>query len=471
LKSRIWISLAFIFFLGPLATVHAQEEQPEGPVYIVQAGDSLWGIAQRFGVSMDDLANQNGITDPNQLVVGTRLVIPGLEGLEGVLVTQTVPYGETLDSFSRRLKAPVELLAHLNHFSSPDELYAGATLVYPEREEGSGVSGRRALLRGDQSLMELAILEGVNPWTVILANDLQAHWDALPGDILYLQGVQEDGPGAFPAMITGLQVNTLPLVQGHTLTVKVTASEDVSLTGAIGDSDLHFFVDDQGDYVALQGIYAMTTPGLYPLSLEGALSDGTKFGHAQLVLILDGNYPFDRPLTVDPETIDQEVTGPEDELWAQAVATFTPERYWDDVFQIPSPLPQDYCLETGDCWSSRFGNRRSYNGSAYDSFHTGLDIVGQVGREIFAPAPGEVVYTGSLIVRGNATVINHGWGVYTGYAHQSEILVEVGDWVETGDLIGLVGETGRVEGPHLHWEVLVGGVQVDPLDWLEDIYP
>lgn len=77
----------------------------------------------------------------------------------------------------------------------------------------------------------------------------------------------------------------------------------------------------------------------------------------------------------------------------------------------------------------------------------------------------------SLTVRGNATVIDHGWGVYTAYLHQSEPLVEVGDWVETGDLIGLVGETGRVTGPHLHWEVIVAGVQVDPLQWLERAYP
>jgi len=68
-------------------------------------------------------------------------------------------------------------------------------------------------------------------------------------------------------------------------------------------------------------------------------------------------------------------------------------------------------------------------------------------------------------------MIDHGWGVYTGYMHQSEILVNVGDQVEAGQIIGKVGETGRVEGPHLHWEVWVGGIQVDPLDWLNNIYP
>jgi len=82
-----------------------------------------------------------------------------------------------------------------------------------------------------------------------------------------------------------------------------------------------------------------------------------------------------------------------------------------------------------------------------------------------------VVFAGPLTVRGNATIIDHGWGVYSAYMHQSEILVEQGDRVEAGELIGRVGATGRVEGPHLHWEVWAGGVQVDPLDWLSEVFP
>ena len=123
------------------------------------------------------------------------------------------------------------------------------------------------------------------------------------------------------------------------------------------------------------------------------------------------------------------------------------------------------------CYSSKFGNRRSYNGGEYLYFHTGLDLCGQVGDPVYAAAPGTVVFTGSLTVRGNATMIDHGWGVYTAYMHQSEILVSEGDHVEEGQLIGKVGNTGRVEGPHLHFEVIVGGIQVDPLEWLDQGYP
>jgi len=94
-----------------------------------------------------------------------------------------------------------------------------------------------------------------------------------------------------------------------------------------------------------------------------------------------------------------------------------------------------------------------------------------MGGNIYAAAPGKVVYTGSLLLHGNTTMINHGWGVYTLYAHQSEFLVQTGQQVDAGELIGRVGSTGRSTGAHMHWEVWVGGLQVDPMDWLKTAYP
>jgi murein DD-endopeptidase MepM/ murein hydrolase activator NlpD len=174
---------------------------------------------------------------------------------------------------------------------------------------------------------------------------------------------------------------------------------------------------------------------------------------------------------VDPATIDPAVTQPEDAQWNALALPVTPDKLWDGLMRIPSPLDQEYCVETGECWTSRYGNRRSYNGSPYQYFHTGLDIAGGTGTEIYAPADGVVVFAGPLTVRGNATMIDHGWGIYTGYMHQSELRVKVGDRVKKGQLIGLVGGTGRADGPHLHWEMWAGGVQVDPLEWLERVFP
>jgi murein DD-endopeptidase MepM/ murein hydrolase activator NlpD len=128
-----------------------------------------------------------------------------------------------------------------------------------------------------------------------------------------------------------------------------------------------------------------------------------------------------------------------------------------------------------DQFTSFYGTRRIYHGIGTDltvqGFHTGLDFAGGDGLQIFAPAPGRVVFAAPLTVRGNATIIDHGWGVYSGFWHQSEFLVQVGDVVSQGQVIGLVGGTGRVTGAHLHWEVWVNGVQVNPLDWLDQAYP
>lgn len=463
------LALAAVLF-HPGIDVGAQDVQPDRPVYIVQEGDSLWAIAARFGVSLDALTSLNGISDPNQVSAGARLMIPGLEGMQGVLSTKTVMYGENLRSLSRRYRVPEEMLIRLNHISNPAELYAGYSLVLPDNAAVITETNRATLTVG-QSLLELAVLHGTNPWRVLEENDLAGTWQALPGDSLLLTNQKTAGPGGLPGEISEVQISPLPLLQGKTTEIIVKAKPGLELEGELLGHNLHFFPDVSDRYVALQGVHAMTESGLYPLTIWGRLEDSTPFTYTQKVFVQAVDYPYDQPLTVNPTTVDPAVTRPEDAQWTALSEPVTPERFWSGEFRLPSPLDKDFCLETNQCFSSRFGNRRSYNGSPYNFFHTGLDIVGGTGTKIFAPAPGVVVFAGPLTVRGNATVIDHGWGVYTGYMHQSEIYVKPGDRVQTGDVIGLVGGTGRVEGPHLHWEVWVGGVQVDPLDWLGRTYP
>ena len=128
----IILSLGLVIF-PPLMT-QAQEAAPDGPVYTVQQGDTLWSIAQRFRVSVEDLQNTNDLANPNQLTAGLKLIIPGLEGIKGNLTTTTINYGDTLRSLSRRYRISPEAIAKLNHMVSPMELYAGSTLVIPEEE-------------------------------------------------------------------------------------------------------------------------------------------------------------------------------------------------------------------------------------------------------------------------------------------------------------------------------------------------
>jgi len=460
------ILMLLVILLGlPWQNAGAQDGTANGPVYIVQSGDTLLGISLRFGVAITDLEQVNGIANPNLLKVGDNLVIPGLEGVQGVLGTTKVPYGETLRSLSRLYQTPVELLARLNHITTPAELYAGANLIIPQNKDVPKL-GKRAALAPGQSLLELAVLEGVSPWSLADTNELSGTWDALPGDVLRLAGDDTSGPGALPGQITGVEVTPLPLVQGKTGVIQVQGTVGISLTGSLAGHDLHFFPNGDGQYVALQGLHAMLTPGLYPLSIQGKLADGTPLGFTQNVFVKSGNYIQDLPIQVDPAGLDPKLTVPEDAQWAALAAPATLDKMWSGKFLFPAE--KVYV----DCYPSTFGRRRTYNKDPDIYFHTGLDICGGVGDDVYASASGLVVWAGPLTVRGNTTMIDHGWGVYSAYMHQSDILVKVGDRVDAGQLIGKVGRTGlRVTGPHLHFEMLVGDVQVDPFDWFEQTYP
>lgn len=477
LRISIFLLVTLAMLLPARAATAQQEAQPEGQIYIVQPGDTLSGIAARFGVSIDDLIRVNGITNPDNLVVGTRLIIPGPASINGEVVTVPVTFGMTLRSLSRRYRMAEADLARINRLASPAELYVGASLVLPKANSNVPASGR-ATLAPRQSLFELAVAHGVDPWSLVATNTLSGTWDTLPGDVLLLPTgtATASGPEALPQAIHEVNIQPLPGVQGKTLTIRVVAEGQLSLSGEFTGYPLHFFSEQQGQYIAMQGIYARQEPGLYPLIITGTLEGGLSFNYSQMIMVQSGGYLWEDVNGVPEATLDPAVTQPEDEEWYTLASPATPVRMWDGVFGFPVPLPHNDCLpfnpaEPYHCWISLFGSRRSYNGGPRDFYHSGLDMYAGMGVEIHAAADGVVVFTGWLDVRGNATMIDHGWGVYSAYLHQSEFRVNVGDKVEAGQVIGLVGSTGRAGGPHLHFEILVGGVPVNPLDWWQQTYP
>jgi len=99
--------------------------------------------------------------------------------------------------------------------------------------------------------------------------------------------------------------------------------------------------------------------------------------------------------------------------------------------------------------------------------HAGEDFAVPPGTPVLAPAAGTVVLAEPLFVRGNAVVIDHGRGVYSGYWHMQSLSVKAGDRVSPGEVLGTVGSTGLSTGAHLHWEMRVDGIAVDPLQWVE----
>jgi murein DD-endopeptidase MepM/ murein hydrolase activator NlpD len=457
LKKTLLLSLLTLGLIAvPPRTGTAQDESA-GPIYIVEEGDTLLVIAQRFGVTVDDLVETNNLANANSLLIGDRLIIPGLEGITGILETADVLAGDNLRSLSRVYRIPQGLLIRLNRLVSPGELYLGSSIVLTRGQLLA--QPYRLDLGPGESVLEAAVRGGANPWAVSHGNGYDDLISVHPGEVLLTDRAGDAGPAALPHAVAGIEIS--PAFQGETVVIEITAGVPISATGTLGPYPLAFN-DTGAGLVSLQGIHALLDPAMLPLNLTIITANGGYNDYAQLVRMYERGYIFET-VSVPPALIDPETNTAENEMLQPYFDQVSPDKRWSGIFALPSPFE--------DCINSTFGNRRSYNGSAFTFYHAGVDFCGGSGVEIFAPADGVVVFTGPLEVRGGFTIIDHGWGIFTTYSHQSEILVEAGDRVETGQVIGLIGSTGRSTGPHLHFEVWVHGIAVNPLDWLELEYP
>lgn len=461
IKNLFFTSILILLLILPFQPVLAQSST-ELPVYIVQPGDTLNLIAVRFGISVTDLLNANSLENPDILNIGTALKIPGLEGFSGTLTTDVAGLGATLTGLSRQYQFPVDLLVKLNRITSPAEIFVGSTLVLPSLEESLELSPISPLDEGE-SLFEKAVSNGLNPWELILTNNETASWSLVPGESLYALSNSPGGSKFSSDLVESIDISPLPLVQGKTEVITVKTKAPATLSGELNGVPLIFQDTGDNEYVTIQGMHALALTGLTDFKIQVSSEGVETFRLDQAILIESGYYPQDPALYVDEQTIDPAFTGPEDQKIRELVTPTTDERYWSVIFKQPVDEPA--------CIKSWYGNRRSYNGGPFIYFHTGVDYGVCANLNIYAPAPGKIVFSDELTVRGLATIIDHGWGIYSGIWHQSKTMVEVGDFVEAGQLIGEIGATGRVTGPHLHWEVWANGVQVEPLDWLDTLYP
>ncbi len=315
--------------------------------YIVQPGDTLYGIASTYGVDPEEIAKANSIKDPSIIFVGQNINIPGKEGTPVAVAVATsgestiyeVKTGDTLIRIANRYGVSVESLARDNNISDPACIYVGQRLQ--------------------------------------------------------INGGNAPSPTAAPA------AQATPPVAGFTYTVRrgdtlngisqrydVPVSDIVAANGIRDASSLHV-----GDQIIIPGRQAESTP---------SARSGSRF-------------------------------------------SFT----WPAYGEISS-----YWHEYGPWWRN--------------GYHEGLDIATDWGNPIYAAEAGTVMEAeyGWNNGYGNYVKINHHNGFITLYAHMSELNCQTGQRVEKGDVIGFIGSTGVSTGPHLHFEVRIDNVKVDPLPYL-----
>lgn len=254
------------------------------------------------------------------------------------------------------------------------------------------------------------------------------------------------------AVSTRLDPASVP--QGQLATLLVEPNRSASLSATLQGRPLPLFQEGARWY-ALVPVWAGTPVGTWSLVITATDPQGGPPLTEHRELHISASQFELEEITLSPTTLSllqPDIVGPENEFMAQLLAPGTPKRLWQGPFLRPVP----------GIVTSTYGLRRSYNGGPASDYHGGLDLGITEGEPVAAANAGKVAFAGPLKVRGNVVVIDHGWGLYSGYCHLSAVAVTTGQDVERGQTIGLVGSTGLSTGPHLHWETWLGGEPIDP---------
>ena len=287
-------------------------------------------------------------------------------------------------------------------------------------------------------------------------------WRAIPAGDEVVSGTQlsvTHGINAcLPYPVKSISLMPRALVRGRTAAVVIETDRISFCRVAYLGHDELCYREGNTRFIALVGVSALVEPGEYPLEIRvihggGEVSitvplqvDAGRYGYQYI------NPPAQLRGLMTPEVMDAEA-----EYLSNWRGIRSTERLWD--FPLSLPLNRSLAI-TAD-----YGDRRSYGGMV-DGYHSGIDYSAWSGLPVIAPADGVVVMAEWLTTRGNAVLLDHGWGLVTGYWHLSEILVDVGDRVSADDVFARVGSTGLSTGAHLHWEVWANGESVDGKQWL-----
>lgn len=256
-----------------------------------------------------------------------------------------------------------------------------------------------------------------------------------------------------------VQLRTEPeqVARGSLIRVHITPQTAglTSVTASVADEPLHLSTSDQSTW---SGFAAIPVDGGDTVTVNVTLATPLGSQVAPITLrVTQPPYPNEK-LTVAPKMAEPDsaaqvrIAAEGKRARALSVAAHSTEKLWTKPFRLPR----------SSRITSDFGTGREYNG-AVTGRHMGTDFAGAIGSPVRATNRGRVVLVDRFYLAGRVVYIDHGEGLVSAYFHLTRASVAVGQMVERGQLIGTVGRSGRVTGPHLHWIMRFGGVTVDPM--------
>jgi murein DD-endopeptidase MepM/ murein hydrolase activator NlpD len=259
---------------------------------------------------------------------------------------------------------------------------------------------------------------------------------------------------------TTLRLSAPESSQGSLLLIEVKSAKPMSeVQGDWDGRSVPFWSEaaSESQRKGLVGVDLEKPPGEYELKVTGQTASGEKMSCSARVTVRKGRFATEKLQVgkqfVEPSPEQIKRAEEEGQKLRDIFDRVTPERLWDGKFRIPLD---------GVTTGTNFGRRRILNGNPR-SPHSGVDLPATTGTPVHAAQRGRVVLAEELFFAGNTVVVDHGLGIYTLYGHLSEIDAKGGDVLEAGAVLGKVGATGRVTGPHLHWGLTVERARVNPL--------
>jgi murein DD-endopeptidase MepM/ murein hydrolase activator NlpD len=266
------------------------------------------------------------------------------------------------------------------------------------------------------------------------------------------------------AIAGSLSISPSQLVNGGIAMLHWSGEPPISAVARWNNKSFHLHPQPEGGAFALIGADLLQQPGFFPLEVEVVDAQGREINQTLMVEVVQAERPVQRL------TLPKEMVTPRDPA---VIKRIEKERaYIAEVYaRMETPvLWTSFLRPVSDPVSSVFGLQRILNGEARAP-HNGIDFRSPLGTPVRAPAEGIAVLVADLYYTGKTVILDHGEGLFSLYAHLHESLCEIGQQVRQGEVLGLVGSTGRSTGPHLHWGVRLRGERVDPLLLLQILNP